>query len=121
MNEYKEQLFQNFKSHFSGSGWHGVRHFYNGRDEIQLILPDELSISIEFDKIYEILNELPEINLPAERVYISMCHEGWRNYRKILINPTAQDIIDSARIPHFPDKWLTPEEHEAYLKNRGKL
>lgn len=116
MNEYREQLYQNLKAHLKGSGWYGVRHFYNGRDEIQLILPDDLSIEVEFAKLYDMLYELPDIDLPPERVYISYCHEEWRDYHKVLINPTPQDILDSTLIPHSPDKWFTPEEHDLYLK-----
>lgn len=119
MNEYREQLYQNLKTHLRGSGWYGVRHFYNGRDEIQLILPENLSTEVEFAKLYNILSELPEIDIPRERVYISFCHVGWKDYCKALINPTAEDIKNSTLIPHFPEKWLTPEEHERYLQKRS--
>ena len=118
MNEYKEQLFQNLKLYFKGSGWFGVRHFDNGRDEIQLILPDSVSVKEEFSRIYTVLEELPEINLPRERVYISYCHERWRDYHKVLINPTDGDIKAATLIPHSPEKWVTPEEHQNYLKRR---
>lgn len=121
MNEYREQLYQNLKSYFKGSGWYGVRHFYNGRDEIQLILPDTLSTEVEFSKLFDILSELPEIDLPRERVYISYCHEDWRDYHKVLINPTQQDVKELTLIPHFPEKWLTPEENENYLAKTRKL
>lgn len=76
----------------------------------------DISIEHEFAKLYDILKELPEIDLPPERVYISYCHEDWKGYHSVLINPTPQDIKDSTLIPHSPDKWFTPEDHERYLQ-----
>ncbi len=90
MHEYKEQLYKNLGEHLKGTGWKGVRHF-EFRDEIQLILPDQLDILTEFKKLYAMLDALPEIDYPRERVVISYSHKGWKNYKAVIINPTPQD------------------------------
>jgi hypothetical protein len=92
MHEYKEQLYENLKQHLEGSGWKGVKHF-EFRGEIQLILPEDLDVNTEFKKVYTLLESLPEIDHPRERVVISYSHKAWKNYKSVVINPTKQDIM----------------------------
>ena len=94
MHEYKEQLFQNLKKYLKGSGWTMVRLFEE-RGEIQIILPDNVNVECEFNKLYDILDKLPDIELPEEQVSISFCHKNWLNYHCTIINPDQELMIKS--------------------------
>ncbi len=97
MHEYKEQLFQNLKKHLKGSGWTMVKLF-EGRGEIQLILPDNLDVEKEFNQLYSILDRLPDIDLEPEQVIISYCHKNWLNYHCTIINPSQELVVKSMYI-----------------------
>lgn len=94
MHEYKEQLFQNLKKYLKGSGWTLVRVF-EGRGEIQIVLPDNLNVAAEFNQLYKILDKLPDINLEPEQVFISYCHKNWQNYHCTVINPDPELVVKS--------------------------
>lgn len=94
MHEYKEQLFQNLKKYLKGSGWTLVRVF-EGRGEIQIVLPDNLNVAAEFNQLYKILDKLPDINFEPEQVFISYCHKNWQNYHCTVINPDPELVVKS--------------------------
>lgn len=94
MHEYKEQLFQNLKKHLKGSGWTLVRLF-EGRGEIQVVLPDNIDVSREFEQLYQVLDQLPDINLEPEQVFISYCHKNWQDYFCTVINPDPELVAKS--------------------------
>eukprot|EP01132_Coremiostelium_polycephalum_P015033 gene15033-18203_t len=96
MHEYKEQLFQNLKKHLKGSGWTMVKLF-EGRGEIQLILPDNVDVEKEFNQLYSILDRLPDIDLEPEQVIISYCHKNWLNYHCTIINPSQELVVKSRK------------------------
>ncbi|HWW42455.1 hypothetical protein [Pedobacter sp.] len=94
MHEYKEQLFQNLKRHLKGSGWTLVKLF-EGRGEIRIILPGNQDVKTEFEKIYSILDQLPDIDLEPEQVIIGYCNKDAINYHCTIINPDQELLIKS--------------------------
>jgi len=107
---YKSQLLFNLKAHYNDRNWRTLTYFSTKREEILFILPAEEDIKNIFEELYPVLNTLPEIDFPIERVVISFCHEDGNNYCSKLINPNKQDEINLALIGYTPERKIQLEE-----------
>ena len=65
--EYKLKLLQNLKNNGYGAGWF-ISTDRMWCDEITFTLPENEDSEIAADKLYNILESLPEIEFPKERV-----------------------------------------------------
>ena len=110
-NEYKDQLFENLKEYYKGRGFEFYKHYYE-RDEIHILLPDDVNVKEEFDKLYDILESLPDIDLPWERTRISYSHDRRGDWEYKLINPTEKDIYNSKLIAMGAGHYITFDEYK---------
>lgn len=107
---YKSELLQNLKAHYLGRNWRSIKYFDTKRDEILFVLPQTDDISQALGNLYAVLETLPEIEHPKERVVISFCYENGDSYCSRLINPNKQDEINLALIGYRPERKIRPEE-----------
>jgi hypothetical protein len=112
-HKYKLQLVENLKAHYTGRGWKLAFAF--NRDEILFILPDGYDARKERDGLIEVLESLPEIDYPKERVRIAFWVESEaRNCTQIeIINP---NVYDHKHYAIGPDSFLNSLELEKYIK-----
>ncbi|RZJ64178.1 MAG: hypothetical protein EOO47_27195 [Flavobacterium sp.] len=91
---YKLELAENLKEFYKGRGWRIALNF--NRDEILFILPDGYDAKEERDLVYSILEDLPEIDHPEERVRIAFWVESEPRYNTQIevINPDAYQFYE---------------------------
>lgn len=113
-HQYKSQLAENLKMHYANRGWK-ISTAFAERDEIKFILPSGSNAKNEKDNLYSVLETLPEIDLPKERVRILFWveHEPMHNCQIEIINP---DIEDYKIYAIGSDAFLTLDEYNKYLK-----
>ncbi|TDQ11789.1 hypothetical protein [Pedobacter metabolipauper] len=111
---YKSQLLLNLKAHYRDPSWRTVTFFDSSRDEILFIVPDGENIKTVFKNLFNILDGLPEIEHPSERVVISFCYKNGEGYCSELINPNNQDEINLALIGYRPERRIRLEEIQDY-------
>jgi hypothetical protein len=115
MGAYTEQLIDNLKQFLQGSGWSAKRYTGEKVRGIHLMMPEGMEMSEPFQqRIWDILEQLPEIIEPAERVCISIQKPEWGHYYQTIINPKPDDFKTVGTLHGH----VTKEEWEAQ-KARG--
>ncbi len=109
MGAYTDQLLTNLCTLLKGSGW-DVR--VSGGDVIRiihLVMPEGMEMSEPFQqRIWDILEQLPEIKEPTERVCISIRKHDWEHFYQTIINPKPDDFKTVGML----QGWVTKEEWE---------
>ncbi len=109
---YKITLKQNLVNHYNAGDWIVKSDFRKGKDEILFIIPNSIVIETIYDRLFEDLATLPEIDHPSERVVISFCHPDGDSYCSRVINPSVQDEINMALLGRLPKRQLPFEEQQ---------
>ncbi|TKC08971.1 hypothetical protein [Pedobacter frigoris] len=107
---YKSQLLLNLKLHYDDPSWRTITFFEAPKEEILFVLPDEENIIAVFKNLLSVLETLPDIDHPSERVVISFCYRTGEGYCSQLINPNSQDEINLALIGYQPQRKIRAEE-----------
>lgn len=114
---YISELFENIKWVYGDKGWEF--ELYPHRSEILIILPEGNDAEKEESKLYAVLEALPEIDHPRERVRIVFWleTEPRYNYKISVINPNH---IDESIYALGPGSYLNKQQYEDYLKRNNK-
>jgi len=115
-HHYKHQLVENLKKHYENRGWKITIAFVE-RDEIKFILPSGSNAKKEKTELFSVLESLPEIDFPKERVRIVFWveDESMHNCQIEIINP---DIEDYRIYAISSETFLTKQEFEKYLTTK---
>ncbi len=102
MHFYKSTLLGNLTRHYDRPDWRTVTFFKPPREEILFVVPAHENIERIINDLFTVLEKLPEIDHPRERVVIGFCYEDGSGYKTKLINPSKQDEINLALIGYTP-------------------
>lgn len=107
LHAYKLQLLLNLTQFYDEPSWRTLTWFEKGRDELLFVLPVGTKVKPTYDRLYQTLDKLPDINYPAERTVISFCYTDGSGYCSRLINPNKQDEINLALIGYTPSRSIS--------------
>ena len=114
MGQYTDCLFSNIQRHLSGTGWSGMRYLGLDVNGIHLIMPEGMEMSEPFqERIWKLLEALPNIDEPVETVYLSIRKHGWTHYYQTPINPSGVDFLT---VGMNAETWTTKPDWEMRVR-----
>ncbi|KQC02117.1 hypothetical protein [Pedobacter sp. Hv1] len=113
---YKFQLIENLKPIYGNRGW-SISISRLDLDEIIFTLPIGEDVKFIADNLYSVLDGLPEIDHPKERVRFVFILDGdeYHNCQIRLINPNSED---HKFIAMGPERFVTLDEYKNYQSKK---